>query len=87
MPDLGETGRLSVTIDNEFLRKLDEVVKEKRCETRSRAIRDLIRDLIVQRDWKRSAGEVMGALILLYSHDKRGITEKLLISSIGDALT
>jgi len=75
---LGETGRFSVSIDNELLRKLDEVIKEKRCETRSRAIRDLIRDLIVEREWERSAGEVMDALTLLYSHDKRGITEKLL---------
>jgi len=76
--DLSETVRFSVSIDNELLRKLDEVIKEKKCETRSRAVRDLIRDLIVEREWERSAGEVMGALTLLCSHDKRGITEKLL---------
>jgi len=78
VPDLGETVRFSVSIDNELLRKFDQVIKEKKYETRSRAIRDLIRDLIVEREWERSAGEVMGALTLLYSHDKRGITEKLL---------
>jgi CopG family nickel-responsive transcriptional regulator len=78
MSDLGETVRFSVSIDNELLRKFDEVIKEKKYENRSRAIRDLIRNLIVEREWERSAGEVMGALTLLYSHDTRGIMEKLL---------
>ncbi|MDH5362693.1 MAG: ribbon-helix-helix protein, CopG family, partial [Aigarchaeota archaeon] len=71
---MGETVRFSVSIDNELLRKFDEVIKEKKYGNRSRAIRDLIRDLMVEREWERSAGEVMGALTLLYSHDKRGIT-------------
>ena len=53
MLDLGETGRFSVSIDDELLRKLDEVIREKKHETRSRAIGDLIGDLIVERRWER----------------------------------
>lgn len=74
---MSETVRFSVSINSELLRRFDEVIKEKKYENRSRAIRDLIRDLIIEREWERSEGEVMGALMLLYSHEARGIIEKL----------
>ena len=75
---MGETVRFSISINSELLRKFDEVVKERKYENRSKAIRDLISDFVIERKWERSEGEVMGALTLLYSHDTRGIIEKLI---------
>ena len=75
---MSETVRFSVSIDGELLKKFDEVIQEKKYENRSKAIRDLIRDFLIEREWERSEGEVMGTLTLLYSHDRRGILEKLM---------
>jgi len=70
--------RFSISINSELLKKFDKVIKEKKYENRSKAIRDLIRDFIIEREWERAEGEVMGALTLLYSHKTRGIIEKLI---------
>lgn len=75
---MGRTVRFSISVDSELLEKFDEAIKEKKYENRSKAIRDLIRHLIIEREWERSEGEVMGSLTLLYCHETRGTMEKLL---------
>ncbi len=72
------TVRFSVSVNSELLKKFDEVIKEKKYENRSEAVRDLIRDFLIEREWERADREVMGALTLLYSHETRGIIENLI---------
>lgn len=76
--NLDDTVRFSISINRKLLEKFDEVIKEKKYKKRSKAIRDLIRDFLIEEEWEKSEGEVMGALTLLYSHETRGVIEKLI---------
>ena len=70
--------RFSVSINPELLESFDEVIIEKGYRTRSKAVRDLIRSFIVEREWERAEGEVMGSLTILYDHEVKGIVERLI---------
>ena len=70
--------RFSVSMSPELLRKFDDVIRGRWYTNRSKAIRDLIRDYIVGREWEKSEKEVMGSLTLIYNHHTRGLVSKLI---------
>ena len=72
------TVRFSVSISSDLLEKFDQAVREKSYSSRSKAIRDLIVNFIVEREWEKSDREVMGSLTILYDHESRGLLERLL---------
>jgi CopG family nickel-responsive transcriptional regulator len=74
---LGKTARFSVSVNNRLLKRFDEVIEKKKYTNRSKAIRDLIRTFLIEREWEKTEGEVMGTLTVLYDHDISGIIEKL----------
>lgn len=73
-----EIARFSVTIDSELLHKFDSAIEERQYPNRSKAIRGLIRNFLVEREWEGVGGEVMGSLTLLYDHETKGTFEKLI---------
>jgi CopG family nickel-responsive transcriptional regulator len=75
---MGKTVRFSVSLDSGLLERFDRLIRERKYENRSKAIRDLIRDFLIEREWENLEGQVMGALTLLYSHDARGVMERLM---------
>jgi CopG family nickel-responsive transcriptional regulator len=70
--------RFGVTVDNTLLEKFDKIIKKKGYLNRSKAIRDLIRDYLVQEEWKEGKKETVGILSLVYNHHKREISDKLI---------
>ena len=74
---MGETIRFGVSLDSDLLDRFDALCKEKSYQTRSEAIRDLIRSMLVQRQWENSDGEVAGTLTLVYDHHQSGLAQKL----------
>ena len=68
--------RFGISIPNKLLKKFDTLIDEKGYTNRSEAIRDLIRNFLVEEEWG-GAGEVVGSLTLVYDHDIRGVTDKL----------
>ena len=75
---MAKTVRFSISISPSLLEKFDQAIKEKAYKNRSKAIRDLIVNFIVDRAWEKSDREVMGSLTVLYDHESRGLVEKLL---------
>ena len=69
--------RFGVSLDKELLRKFDERIKEKKYTNRSEAIRDLIRDDLVKKEWQEGK-EVTGSITLVYNHHKRELTNLLI---------
>lgn len=69
--------RFGVSIDEELLEKFDQM-NDGIYPNRSEAIRDLIRDRIVEEEWQDGEEEVAGSLTLIYDHHQRGLTEKML---------
>ena len=69
--------RFGVSLDKELLKKFDERLKEKKYTNRSEAIRDLIRDDLVKKEWQEGK-EVTGSITLVYNHHKRELTNLLI---------
>lgn len=69
--------RFGVSIDKNLIAKFDNLIKEESYTNRSEAIRDLIRESLVKREWM-SSNEVAGAITLVYDHHKRGLLEELI---------
>ncbi len=69
--------RFAVSISPRLFEKFSSVMVDKGYTNRSEAIRDLIRDSVVEREWEDSKGEVVGCVVLVYEHDIRGVAEKL----------
>ena len=71
-----ELARFGVSISSELLEKFDELIGSKGYANRSEAIRDLIRDYLVEYEWEADA-ETMGAVTMVYDHHMRELSESL----------
>lgn len=69
--------RFGVSIEPELLKEFDAMI-DGAYPNRSEAIRDLIRDKLVEREWQEEDQEVIGSLTMIYDHHTRGLTEKML---------
>ena len=72
--------RIGVSLEDELLEKFDRLIAEKGYVNRSEAIRDLIRDALVQRAWSGEAGareERVAVVTLVYDHDSSSLAQKL----------
>lgn len=74
---MGKTIRFGVSLDSDLLTKFDKLCEEKSYQTRSEAIRDLIRNKLVQQEWEQSSGELAGTLSMVYDHHQSGLAQKL----------
>lgn len=73
-----KTTRFGVSMDDELLARLDLHVRSRKCPNRSEAIRDLVRGALVEEEWGRAKGEVIGVLVIVYDHRKRELSSRLL---------
>ena len=71
-----KTVRFAVSLDHHLLDDFDSVLVQKKYETRSEAIRDLIRDHLVMEGWDAKK-ETVGTISLVYNHHVHALTEKL----------
>lgn len=69
--------RFGVSLEKELIDKFDRLIKEKNYTNRSEAIRDLIRQELVKKQWQQGK-EIAGAITLVYDHHKRELVNKLL---------
>jgi CopG family nickel-responsive transcriptional regulator len=71
--------RIGVSLENDLLERFDQLIETKGYATRSEAIRDLIRDALVQRQWSETASreEQVAVVTLVYDHDSSSLAQKL----------
>lgn len=74
---MGQTIRFGVSLDSDLLEKFDALCEERCYQTRSEAIRDLIRSTLVEEEWKDEKREIAGTLTLVYDHHKSDLSQKL----------
>lgn len=70
--------RFGVSINKGLLVQFDQIIEEKGYSNRSEAIRDLIRNQMVELEWEKDEEEVAGTVTLIYDHHVRGLSELLL---------
>jgi CopG family nickel-responsive transcriptional regulator len=69
--------RFGVSLEDDLLDGFDELVATQGYANRSEAIRDLIRDALVRRDWQSGGGDAAGAVVFVYDHRRRELQAKL----------
>lgn len=69
--------RFGVSISAPLLRKFDALIAEKGYVNRSEAIRDLIRNRLVEAEWERGDKETLATLTILYDHRVRELADRL----------
>jgi CopG family nickel-responsive transcriptional regulator len=75
--NVAETTRFGISIDERLLTKFDYLIEKKGYSNRSEAIRDLIRNALVEEEWGRGNEEAVGTLSLVYDHHTRDLSDKL----------
>ncbi|GAB6176426.1 nickel-responsive transcriptional regulator NikR [Desulfobaculum senezii] len=74
---MGKTIRFGVSLDSDLLDKFDKHCEEHSYQTRSEAIRDLIRNTLVKKEWEESDREVAGTLSMVYDHHQSNLSQRL----------
>ncbi len=68
--------RTSIILPEDLLKEFDSLLEEKNYANRSEAIRDLIRDMLLQNKWTRGK-KCISVISMVYDHHQRELTEKL----------
>jgi len=68
--------RFGVSLDNDLLESFDRAIGLRRYSNRSEALRDLIRDNLVDQQWDENK-ETVGTITFVYDHHVRDLTRKL----------
>ena len=71
-----DLSRFSISIEKRLLERLEGLVKKSNYANRSEFVRDLLRERLVEEEWK-SNEEVVGTITLVYDHDTRELSKKL----------
>jgi CopG family nickel-responsive transcriptional regulator len=69
--------RFGISIDSQLSKKFDEHIKRKNYSTRSEAIRDMIRNTLVEEQWKSGKHETVGTITIVYNHHTRELDHAL----------
>jgi CopG family nickel-responsive transcriptional regulator len=69
--------RFGVSIDDQLIRKFDSLIARKGYATRSEAIRDMIRDTLVEQEWSSDDRETVGTITIVYNHHTRELDHAL----------
>ncbi|ABC77896.1 nickel-responsive transcriptional regulator NikR [Syntrophus aciditrophicus] len=69
--------RFGVSLDNTLLKQFDRFIKDRNYTNRSEAIRDLIRQELLKKEWTEDQ-EVAGAITYIYDHHQRDLLNKII---------
>ena len=72
-----EITRFGVSMASQLLSRFDGLIEEQGYSSRSEAVRDLVRDRLVEADWEAGTGKVVGAIVLVYDHDMRLLGDRM----------
>ena len=70
------TTRFGVSMPQGLLERFDRLVDRKGYANRSEAVRDLVREKLVEKEWT-DGGAVVGTLTLVYDHDSSDLVRRL----------
>ena len=74
---MSELVRFGVSMNSELLEKFDKLIESRGYTSRSEAIRDLVREGLVEHEWDEDA-ETIGAVTIVYNHHVRELSESLI---------
>ncbi len=73
----GRLVRFGVSMDENLLQQFDTLISRKGYANRSEAMRDLIREHLVEEEWREKGREMVGTITMVYNHHTRGLSDSL----------
>lgn len=74
---MSDTTRFGISMSQELLDKFDRMIKKRGYTNRSEALRDLVRNALIEDMWENETGILAGTITIIYEHDAHGITDTL----------
>lgn len=74
---MSETVRFGVSLGLDLLDQFDRLISKIGYDNRSEAVRDLIRQKLVEEDWKAPDHQTFAAVMLVYDHHKTALPSRL----------
>ncbi len=68
--------RFTVSMEEDLLDDFDSFIQDHHYQNRSEALRDLIRNRFIEKEWKADK-DVMGVISLVYDHHQHKLQEKV----------
>ena len=72
-----EIVRFGVSMEKNLLASFDELNSRKGYTNRSEALRDVVRDHLVEEEWRTEKKEMIGTITIVYNHHSRGLSDTL----------
>jgi CopG family nickel-responsive transcriptional regulator len=69
--------RFSISMNRKLLSRFDGLIGRKGYPNRSEAVRDLVRNALVEERWGRADEKVAATVTLVYDHHHRDLSERL----------
>ncbi len=69
--------RFGVSMHENLLQQFDTLLSRKGYANRSEAVRDLIRDHLVEEEWREKGRGMVGTITMVYNHHTRGLSNSL----------
>jgi CopG family nickel-responsive transcriptional regulator len=75
---MGKLVRFGVAMDEDLLARFDDLVARRGSAiNRSEAVRDLVRDALVDAEWEDSDEEIVGTITMVFDHHASDLSDKL----------
>ncbi len=75
---MSNTQRFGISMPADLLQAFDELIAKQGYANRSEAIRHIVRDFLIQRQWMMPEGHVVGTITIVYDHHVRGLQSRLI---------
>lgn len=70
--------RISMSLPNKLLNEFDDVLRDRGYQSRSKGIRDALKDYILRYQWMNEmSGERVGVITIIYDHHYVGVMEAM----------
>jgi len=72
--------RFGVSIPHDLIRAFDRYIREREYSNRSEAIRDLIREKLIEQEWEKEfeGQKVVGVIAYVFDHHKRELVDSII---------
>jgi len=74
---MGNVVRFGVSLEPKLLKQFDQMLKLRQYGNRSEAVRDLIRNALIEEDWESDSKDAVGVLTLVYNHESMELAQRL----------
>jgi CopG family nickel-responsive transcriptional regulator len=75
---VGKLTRFGLAMDDELLTRFGQLVERRGTHAnRSEAVRDLVRDALVESEWEDSDEEIVGTVTMVFDHHASDLSERL----------